>query len=207
MSNKISRRTFLKCTGASAAALGAAVMLGGCGGSGSNAIEVKVGDKVSSWNNLGVQLTSVFSLATAPDVEGFEYIAVLVTAVNRSGSATFNIGAQNIAELSAKYPMEDEATKIDEARAYFHELAASTSDFVVVCDGVEREAGVYVSLYNADTQTFSDSNCLPPNGSGYIELMCCVPKGWQHIDVTFTPTFLVDKSITFTINSSDLTQA
>ena len=56
MSNKISRRTFLKCTGASAAALGAAAMLGGCGSSTSNAIEVKVGDKVSNWNNLGVQL-------------------------------------------------------------------------------------------------------------------------------------------------------
>ena len=47
MSNKISRRTFLKCTGASAAALGAAAMLGGCGSSTSNAIEVKVGDKVT----------------------------------------------------------------------------------------------------------------------------------------------------------------
>ena len=42
MSNKISRRTFLKCTGVSAAALGAAAMLGGCGSSTSNAIEVKV---------------------------------------------------------------------------------------------------------------------------------------------------------------------
>ena len=30
MSNKISRRTFLKVTGASAAALGAAAVLGGC---------------------------------------------------------------------------------------------------------------------------------------------------------------------------------
>ena len=48
MSNKISRRTFLKCTGASAAALGAAAMLGGCGSSTSDAIEVKVGDKVKA---------------------------------------------------------------------------------------------------------------------------------------------------------------
>ena len=66
MSNKISRRTFLKCTGASAAALGAAAMLGGCGSSTSNAIEVKVGDKVSNWNNLGVQLTSVLPWPTPP---------------------------------------------------------------------------------------------------------------------------------------------
>ena len=66
MSNKISRRTFLKCTGASAAALGAAAMLGGCGSSTSDAIEVKVGDKVSNWNNLGVQLTSVFTMSPRP---------------------------------------------------------------------------------------------------------------------------------------------
>ena len=65
MSNKISRRTFLKCTGASAAALGAAAMLGGCGSSTSNAIEVKVGDKVSNWNNLGVHLDVI----TQPDTD------------------------------------------------------------------------------------------------------------------------------------------
>lgn len=207
MSNKISRRAFLKYTGASAAAVGAAVVLGGCSTSNNGAIEVKVGDKITNWNNLGVQLTGVFPLANAPENENFEYLAVLVTAINRSGSTTFNIGAQNIVDLSAKYPMDNEETKQDEVHAYFHELAAATSDFVVVCDGVEREAGVYVSLYNSDTQTFSDSNCLPPQGSGYIELMCAVPKDWQHIDVTFTPTFLVNKSITFSINSSDIKQA
>ena len=126
MSNKISRRTFLKCTGASAAALGAAAMLGGCGSSTSNAIEVKVGDKVSNWNNLGVQLTSVFTMANTPDLPDHEYVAVLVTAVNRSGATTFEIGAQNLAELDAAYPLDDEATKLDVARQYFHALAAST---------------------------------------------------------------------------------
>ena len=125
MSNKISRRTFLKCTGASAAALGAAAMLGGCGSSTSNAIEVKVGDKVSNWNNLGVQLTSVFTMTNTPDLPDHEYVAVLVTAVNRSGATTFEIGAQNLAELDAAYPLDDEATKLDVARQYFHALAAS----------------------------------------------------------------------------------
>ena len=112
MSNKISRRPFLKCTGASAAALGAAAMLGGCGSSTSDAIEVKVGDKVSNWNNLGVQLTSVFTMANTPDLPDHEYVAVLVTAVNRSGATTFEIGAQNLAELDAAYPLDDEATKL-----------------------------------------------------------------------------------------------
>ena len=45
MSNFISRRTFLKCTGASVAALGAASLLGGCQQNGSATIvDVKVGD-------------------------------------------------------------------------------------------------------------------------------------------------------------------
>ena len=207
MSAKISRRTFLKCTGASAAVLGASVLLGGCSSSDNSSIEVKVGDKVSNWNNLGVQLTSVFSMTTLPEKEGYEYVAILVTAINRSNVNTFNIGAQNIAELDAAYPLDDDATKIDNARAYFHALAASTTDFTVTCDGAEVEAGAYVSLYNSETQTFSNSNCLPSQGSGYIELMCCVPTGWQQMTVTFTPTFVVDKKMTFTLNSSDITQA
>ena len=207
MSNKISRRTFLKCTGASAAALGAAAMLGGCGSSTSNAIEVKVGDKVSNWNNLGVQLTSVFTMVNTPDLPDHEYVAVLVTAVNRSGATTFNIGAQNLAELDAAYPLNDEATKLDVARQYFHALAASTTDFTAVCDGVEAEVGAYIQLYDAAAQSFSESTNLPPQGAGYIQLICCVPTGWQKLSVTFTPTFVANKSLTFSLNSSDLTQA
>ena len=93
MSNKISRRTFLKVTGASAAALGAAAVLGGCQAGDNSSIEVKVGDKISNWNNLAVQLTSVFTLASAPDAEGYEYIAMLITSANRSSRDTFAIGA------------------------------------------------------------------------------------------------------------------
>ena len=137
MSNKISRRTFLKCTGASAAALGAAAMLGGCGSSTSNAIEVKVGDKVSNWNNLGVQLTSVFTMANTPDLPDHEYVAVLVTAVNRSGATTFNIGAQNLAELDAAYPLNDELPSSMSPVSTSTLLAASTTDFTAVCDGAE----------------------------------------------------------------------
>ena len=134
MSNKISRRTFLKCTGASAAALGTAALLGGCQSSSNASVEVKVGDKVSNWNNLGVQLTSVFTLTSAPDVPGHEYVAVLVTAVNRSSSVTFNIGAPNIAEINAAYPLDTDAAKAANTAPYFHALSASTTDFAVVCD-------------------------------------------------------------------------
>ena len=208
MSNSISRRTFLKCTGASVAALGAASLLGGCQQNGSATIvDVKVGDKVSNWNGLGVQLTSLFNIDTAPAQAGYEYIAVLVTVVNRTKNQTFNIGAQNLAELDAAYPLNDEATKLDVARQYFHALAASTTDFTAVCDGAEAEVGAYIQLYNAAAQSFSESTNLPPQGAGYIQLICCVPTGWQKLSVTFTPTFVANKSLTFSLSSSDLTQA
>ena len=208
MSNSISRRTFLKCTGASAVALGAAGLLGGCQQSGGDTIvDVKVGDKVSNWNGLGVQLTSLFNIDTAPAQAGYEYIAVLVTVVNRTKNQTFNIGAQNLAELDAAYPLNDEATKLDVARQYFHALAASTTDFTAVCDGAEAEVGAYIQLYDAAAQSFSESTNLPPQGAGYIQLICCVPTGWQKLSVTFTPTFAANKSLTFSLSSSDLTKA
>ena len=207
MSNSISRRTFLKCTGASVAALGAASLLGGCQQNGNATIvDVKVGDKVSNWNGLGVQLTSLFNIDTVPAQAGYEYIAVLVTVVNRTKNQTFNIGAQNLAELDAAYPLNDEATKLDVARQYFHALAASTTDFTAVCDGAEAEVGAYIQLYDAAAQSFSESTNLPPQGAGYIQLICCVPTGWQKLSVTFTPTFVANKSLTFSLNSSDLTQ-
>ena len=198
MSNKISRRTFLKCTGASAAALGTAALLGGCQSSSNASVEVKVGDKVSNWNNLGVQLTSVFTLTSAPDVPGHEYVAVLVTAVNRSSSVTFNIGAPNIAEINAAYPLDTDAAKAANTAPYFHALSASTTDFAVVCDGADVESGAYI---------FTDAPSLPPQRSGYIELVCMVPTGWQQITVTYTPTFVTNKTLTFSLSASDVAKA
>ena len=79
MSNSISRRTFLKCTGASVAALGAASLLGGCQQNGSATIvDVKVGDKISNWNGLGVMLTPEASAS----VSG--WALVMVVGVARS---------------------------------------------------------------------------------------------------------------------------
>ena len=202
MSNKISRRTFLKCTGASAAALGTAALLGGCQSSSNASVEVKVGDKVSNWNGLGVQLTSLFNIDTAPAQAGYEYIAVLVTVVNRTKNQTFNIGAQNLAEINAAYPVPPQ----ENVDANFHALAAASTDFSASCDGQSVECGANISLYNSNSQTFSDSTNLPPQGAGYIQLICCVPTGWQKLSVTFTPTFVANKSLTFSLNSSDLTQ-
>ena len=197
MSNKISRRAFLKVTGVSALALGAASMLGGCQSS-SGSVEVKVGD------NLGVQLSSVFTLSDAPDVAGHQYVAVLVTAVNRSKTDSMAIGAQNIAEIDAAYPLTDEASRAANTAPYFHALSASTTDFTVTVDGQAAEAGAYVSLYDAATESFSDAPSLPPQGTGYIELVCMVPTGWQQMTVTYNPTFASGKSITFVMSASDL---
>ena len=173
MSNSISRRTFLKCTGASVAALGAASLLGGCQQNGSATIvDVKVGDKVSNWNGLGVQLTSLFNIDTAPAQAGYEYIAVLVTVVNRTKNQTFNIGAQNLAEINAAYPVPPH----ENVDANFHALAAASTDFSASCDGQSVECGANISLYNSNSQTFSDSTNLPPQGTGYLQLMLMVPR-------------------------------
>lgn len=204
MSNSISRRAFLKAAGASAAAVGAASLLGGCKQNGdATVVDVKVGDKVSSWNGLGVQLTSLFNIDTVPAQAGYEYVAVLVTVVNRTKDKTFSIGAQNLAEINAAYPVPP-TSNVD---ANFHALAAASTDFAAVCDGQSVECGVNISLYNQNSQSFSDSTTLPPQGSGYLQLMLLVPKGWQNLQVTYMPTFVEDKTITFNMTAADVTRA
>ena len=91
MSNKISRRAFLKCAGVSAAAVGSASLLSGCKTNGSNTTvnDVKVGDTVKNWNGLGVQLSSVFHLTQDPARPGYEYLGVRVTVLNRSKTETY----------------------------------------------------------------------------------------------------------------------
>ena len=204
MSNSISRRAFLKAAGASAAAVGAASLLGGCQQNGGDTIvDVKVGDKVSNWNGLGVMLTSLFNIDTAPAQAGYEYVAVLVTVVNRTKDKTFAIGAQNLAEINAAYPVPP-TSNVD---ANFHALAAASTDFSASCDGQGVECGVNVSLYNANSQSFSDSTTLPPEGTGYLQVMLLVPKGWKNLQITYMPTFVADKTITFNMSSADVTRA
>lgn len=204
MSNSISRRAFLKAAGASAAAVGAASLLGGCKQNGdATVVDVKVGDKVSSWNGLGVQLTSLFNIDTVPAQAGYEYVAVLVTVVNRTKDKTFAIGAQNLAEINAAYPVPPQ----ENVDANFHALAAASTDFAASCDGQGVECGANISLYNSNSQTFSDSTNLPPQGSGYLQLMLMVPKGWQNLQITYMPTFVADKTITFNMTAADMTRA
>lgn len=204
MSNSISRRAFLKAAGASAAAVGAASLLGGCQQNGGDTIvDVKVGDKVSNWNGLGVMLTSLFNIDTAPAQAGYEYIAVLVTVVNRTKDKTFAIGAQNLAEINAAYPVPP-TSNVD---ANFHALAAASTDFSASCDGQGVECGVNISLYNANSQSFSDATTLPPEGTGYLQVMLLVPKGWKNLQITYMPTFVADKTITFNMSSADMTRA
>ena len=208
MSNSISRRAFLKAAGASAAAVGAASLLGGCKQNGdATVVDVKVGDKVSSWNGLGVQLTSLFNIDTAPAQAGYEYVAVLVTVVNRTKDKTFAIGAQNIQEIGEAYPLDTPEQIAANTAGYFHALSASTTDFSFTCDGQAAEGGAYVQLYDSTTESFTTASAIPPQGAGYIELVCMVPTTWQQIGVTYTPTFVSGKTLNFTINASDLTKA
>ena len=205
MSTVISRRSFLKCTGASAAVLGAASLLGGCKSNGDDTVvEVKVGDTVRNWNGLGVQLTSVFHLTQDPvQPAGYEYLGVRVTTVNRSKTESYAIGAQGIDAINEAYPVPP----LENVDANFHALAAASTDFAASCDGQGVECGVNISLYNSNSQTFSESTNLPPQGSGYLQLMLMVPKGWQNLQITYMPTFVADKTITFNMAAADMTRA
>ena len=176
-------------------------MLSGCKTRGnSTVVEVKVGDSVKNWNNLGVQLSSVFHLTRDPDQPGYEYLGVRITAVNRSKKDTFVIGAQGIDAINAAYPVPP-LTNVD---ANFQAMAAATPDFTASCDGQSVLCSANISLYNPNSQSFSDAESLPPQGSGYVVLMLMVPTGWQQIQVTYLPTFVQDKTLTFILNAADV---
>lgn len=201
MSTVISRRSFLKCTGASAAALGAASLLGGCHVTDDNAIvEVKVGDSIKSWNGLGVQLSNVFHLTQDPAEEGYEYLGVRVIVVNRSKDTDYVIGAQGMDAINAAYPVPP----LENVDPNFHAMAAATPDFSASCDGQSVECGATVSLYNSNSQSFSDAESLPAQGTGYVVLMLMVPKGWKQLEVTYVPTFVENKTLTFIMNAADV---
>ena len=61
-----------------------------------------------------------------------------------------------------------------------------------------------VVLYFDNSESFSDVESLPPQGSAYIVLMLMVPKDWKQLKVTYVPTFLEGKSLTFVMNASDV---
>lgn len=88
--------------------------------------------------------------------------------------------------------------------ANFQAMAAATTDFVATCDGQGAAISATVSLYNSNSQSFSDSESLPPQGSGYIVLMLMVPKNWKELQVTYMPTFAPDKTLTFTMKAADV---
>ena len=50
-----------------------------------------------------------------------------------------------------------------------------------------QPAAPNISLYNANSQSFSDVESLPPQGSAYIVLMLMVPKDWKQLKVTYVP--------------------
>ena len=57
---------------------------------------------------------------------------------------------------------------------------------------------------NTNSQSFSDSETLPPQGSGYIVLMLQVPTGWKELQGTYMPTFAPDKTLPFTMKAADV---
>ena len=134
---------------------------------------------------------------------GYEYLGVRVTTVNRSKTESYAIGAQGIDAINEAYPVPP----LENVDANFQAMAAATTDFVATCDGQGAAVSANISLYNSNSQTFSDSTNLPPQGTGYLQLMLMVPKGWQQLSVTYMPTFAADKTMTFVMTAADVTRA
>lgn len=205
MSTKISRRNFLKCIGAATVAAGTAGILSGCSKNGNSTVvdNVKVGDAVQNWNDLGVQLQSIFELNGTPSEEGYEYIGVRVIVSNRSKKNDFQIGATGVAEIDATYPVPP----AENIEANFAALSDATSDFVAACDGESVMCSANMSLYNSNSQSFYDSEILPAQGSGYVFLMLKLPIGWKQVEITYMPTFVEDETLTFVMKSSDVVRS
>ena len=113
---------------------------------------------------------------------------------------SYTIGAQGVDAINAAYPVPP----LENVDANFQAMAAATTDFVATCDGQGAAISATVSLYNSNSQSFSDSESLPPQGSGYIVLMLMVPKNWKELQVTYMPTFAPDKTLTFTMKAADV---
>lgn len=199
---KISRRAVLRCAGLALTAAAVGALLSGCG-SRSGSIEVEVGDQVNNWNGLAVRLGGLFGMDAMPEREGYEYVGVLIAVKNQTRDTSYAIGAQNILDIDAAYPVPP----VSNVDPYFHALAESTTDFAMACDGQAVEGGAYLYVYSAATNVLADAPTLPPSGVGYIELVCLAPIGWQELEVTYTPSFAEDKTITFKMQSSEMIRA
>lgn len=196
----ISRRMFLKGGGAALAAGAAAGLLGGCTRALDGSIAVKVGDAVSDWNGLALRLSGLFNMTVEPEQAGYEYVGVLVAVQNLTDDNTYTIGAQNILEIDAAYPVPP----LENVGPYFTELAASTLDFAMACDGAPIQGGAYLYVYDEAANILTDAPTLPPRRSGYIEMVCLAPVGWQTLEVTYSPTFVSAGTITFSMSSAEL---
>lgn len=195
----IPRRSFLKGAGAALAAAAAGGALAGCGMT-TGSIEVRPGDRVNNWNGLAVQLSGLFNLGVEAPQAGYEYVGVLVGVRNLSGDTAYAIGAQNILDIDAAYPVPP----VENVAPYFEELARSTTDFSMQCDGVPAKGGAYLYVYDEQTNVMADAPLLPPGRTGYIELVCLAPQGWQELSVTYTPAFVRARTLTFVMQSSEL---
>ncbi len=202
MSNKISRRAFLKCAGVSAAAVGSASLLSGCKTNGSNTTvnDVKVGDTVKNWNGLGVQLSSVFHLTQDPAQPGYEYLGVRVTVLNRSKTETYTIGAQGVDAINAAYPVPP-LSNVDA------QLPGHGRCYHRLCCHLRRSGGAAisatVSLYNSNSQSFFRQRACPRRARLH-RADADGAQEWKELQVTYMPTFAPDKTLTFTMKAADV---
>ncbi len=129
-----------------------------------SSIEVKVGDKISNWNNLAVQLTSVFHPDFRPPMSrAMSMWLCWSPPSNRSSQRHRSIGAPNILEINEAYPLDTDAAKSLPTRRLlprsvrFHHRFRRGLRRSRLRSGERRLS----SLYDSTTETFTDAPSQP----------------------------------------------
>ena len=146
-----------------------------------------------------MQLSSVFHLTQDPAQPGYEYLGVRVTVLNRSKTDSYTIGAQAWMPSTPLTRCPLSATWTPTSRPWPllppTLLLPATSGCCHQCT---------VSLYNSNSQSFSDSESLPPAG---LRLHRADADGAQELEGAagdLHATFAPDKTLTFTMKAADV---
>ena len=205
MSNSISRRTFLKCTGASVAALGAASLLSGCQQNGNATIvDVKVGDKVSNWNGLGVQLTSLFNIDTVPAQAGNMNTLLFWSPWSTAPRTRPSTSAHRI------WPRSTLLIPCPRRRTWMQTSMHWQQLLPISLLPATARAWSAVPTSRCTTPTLRPSRIppiCPPAGYRLSAADADGPQGLAAAERIPMPTFAADKTMTFVMTAADVTRA
>ena len=90
-------------------------------------------------------------------------------------------------------------------RAAFTDVSAKLYFFTNPAKVMLDSSGkVTWNLASAPLATRALSSVWPSSSASWKPLMLMVPKNWKELQVTYMPTFALDKTLTFTMKAADV---